>query len=326
LHLKKQRNFLMQTKYLKALYFKIVNTSFQRKYYEDIVKNRYLTILNLHRVSYDKNFFYPSLSPELFEELLKFITKEFNVITFQEIEEYKNSKKPNLILSFDDGFYDFLEYAVPLLEKYKIVVNQNVIPLCIETGQPVWDVMLGDILNQVPMIEINKIDFPDFKMKLTSQNQTQFALALTKYFKQYPTEQRELLWDFVEEIAEKYNVQYTRMLNKKEVLEIAQIHEIGAHSYSHESMGIESDTFFENDFLKCQKYFQNELKLPLDIYAFPSGSYKENYLKYLKEKGIKHLLLVNETYSRYDSNIFNRFTFYGESKSEIWLRALGWTR
>ena len=108
------------------------------------------------------------------------------------------------------------------------------------------------------------------------------------------------------------------------MINISKTHEIGVHSYSHESMGIELESFFENDFLQCQSYFKNILNLPLDIYAFPSGSYKKSQLDFLQNNGIKYILLVNEKYSFCTNSKFNRFTFYGDSNSEIKIRALGW--
>jgi len=312
--------------YIKSIYFKLQNILNKTKYLKNIITSNHLTILNLHRVSNEVNPFYPSLTPELFEELLKFITKEFNVITFRDIEKYKNSKKPNIILSFDDGFYDFLEYAVPILDKFQVSVNQNIIPSCIESGEPVWDVKLGDILNQVSIETVNQIDFGELKIKLTPNNKAQFGLALTHYLKQKSKQERELLWNNIETIGKEREVQFTKMLNKAEVIKLSKTYEIGVHSYSHESMGIESQKYFKNDFFKCQEYFKKELNLPMDIYAFPSGSYKDYQLDFLQQNGINHILLVNESYAKYTTHFYERFTFYGNSTNEIKIRALGWQR
>ncbi len=116
------------------------------------------------------------------------------------------------------------------------------------------------------------------------------------------------------------------MLNKDEVLGLSKEYEIGAHSYSHESMAIEGDAFFKEDFAKCKEYFSEELNVPLNVYAFPSGSYTHNQIGFLQANGVEHILLVNEKYADYNSNVYNRFTFYGSSASEIKMRALGWTR
>ena len=316
----------MANKLLKKIYFDINYFIKSSAMLSQIKDNNYLTILNLHRVSPNKNLFYPALEPKLFEELIKYLLKHFNIITFNQIEEFKNSKKPNVILSFDDGFYDFLEYAVPIMRKYNVRANQNVIPECIISGKPVWDVRLGDILNQLSFEKVNSIKFPNFDMKLNRSNKSQYGLALTAYLKNIKKEQRENFFNVFEDFTNTEGVKLTKMLNKQEIIEIAKLHEIGVHSFSHESMAIEGDEFFKNDFLKCKEYFDNELNLPLDLYAFPSGSYTQSQVNYLVESGIKHILLVNENYSKYDNNVYDRFTFYGNSINEVKLRALGWRR
>ena len=314
-------------KMYKKFFFKTLDIlNIDKRYVKSIYNNKRLVILNLHRVSNDGNVFYPSLSPQLFEDLLKFVTKEFNVITFREIEAYKQSEKPSVILSFDDGFYDFLEYAMPILDKYNVRVNLNVIPHCIESGEPVWDVILGDYLNQAPIDLINKIELPNFEMKLTKFNKASYGLALTHYLKQRPKEERENLWVSIHETMKKLDIKFTKMLSKDDVIEISKIHEIGVHSYSHESMALEAKEYFENDFLKCKNYFNNILYLPLDIYAFPSGSYQNSQLEFLEKQGISHILLVDEGYSNYDTNKHSRFTYYADSKSEVKLRAVGFHR
>lgn len=322
---------MMIKKYMKNTIFFLLNLiNTQKKYLNYIQKNNKLVILNLHKISLEKNPFYPPLKPKLFDELLKYIIKYFNVITFEEIEEYKKSKKPNLILSFDDGYYDFLEYAVPIMKKYNIKANLNIIPKCMESGMPMWNIKLYDFLNSVSIKEINNLNIKGFSYKLKNndyENKIKYGLALSKFLKNRPRIEREEivkeLFDFIET---HYDIKYTRMLNKKEVIEISKIHEIGAHSYSHESMGFESREFFEEDFYLCKNYFKNELKLPLNVYAFPNGSYKDYQIDFLKQFGIKHILLVENKYADYDSITKTRFTFYADSVSEVKMRAVGFSK
>ena len=56
---------------------------------------------------------------------------------------------------------------------------------------------------------------------------------------------------------------------------------IGAHSFSHESMGYESDSFFRADLMQCRNFFEQQLRLPLDAYAFPNGSYRPEQIQAL---------------------------------------------
>jgi len=318
----------MIKKQLKNIFFNIHNLmNTNKKYIKNIQNNNYLTILNLHKVSLENNPFYPPLTPLLFEELIKYIIENFNVITFNQITSQNNSKKPDIILSFDDGYYDFLEHAMPIMKKYNIKANLNIIPSCIENQEPMWNIKLYDFLNSSPLNLIKEIKIDNFNYQISKKNKDKFGMLLGRHLKQMQREKREKILETLQPIFEKNsNIKYTRMLNKKEILEISKNHEIGVHSYSHESMGYESDDFFREDFFKCQEYFKNILQLPMDIYAFPNGSYRENQLEFLFDNNINSVLLVNNAYSKYNTKTHNRFTYYADSESEAKLRAVGFYR
>ena len=314
--------------FIKSTLFTLFKTlEVDKRYIKDIKTNHHLTILSLHQVSPKANPYYPPLHPELFEILLAYISQHFNVITFAQIEEYKESHKPNLILSFDDGYYDFYEYVMPLLEKYSLRANLNIIPECVESAMPMWNIRLYDFLNSSSLEQINIIDLQGFEEKLRSDSvadKSKYGLAISRFLKNRPRAERDKLFkELFDDIEKNHTIEYTKMLGREEIISIAKIHEIGVHSYAHESMKFESSDYFENDFRLCQEYFRDKLQLPLDIYAFPNGSYRDEQIDFLLEQGIGHILLVDDKYADYDSPTKKRFTFYADSANEVKLRAVG---
>jgi len=135
-----------------------------------IRQEKLLVVLNLHKISPQTNPFWQPLHPELFDGLLSFLKTRFRIALFREIElsgEDKADKdKPVAVLSFDDGYYDFIEYASPLLEKHNLKANMNVIPACAESGLPPWNIQLYDFLNSVPRLLINEIRLPRLRRKI----------------------------------------------------------------------------------------------------------------------------------------------------------------
>ena len=314
-------------KRLKLLYFSLIKIADSRRLLEKIRADGALVILNLHKVSPQKNPYYPALNPKHFETLLQFVTRHFDIVTFGDLQGYvRTSEKTPLILSFDDGFHDFLDYAAPLLDRYGVRANLNIIPECVESGLPVWDVLLGDFLLSVDPVLLNELNMPGFSMKPNRNSPTAYALALTSYLKKYPRKRRREYWKEIKRLMERTEMTPTPMLNRNEVKSLATVHEIGVHSFSHESMGLENEEFFRKDFQRCVDYFQNVLHLPMEIYAFPNGSYREEQIDFLLREGVEHVLLVNETFSSPSVRVHQRFTFYGDSTAEIELRSLGWQR
>lgn len=295
---------------------------------ERIRRENLVVVLNLHQVSPRQNPFWSPLNPEIFEDLLLFLKENFEVVLFRELAEIK-SEKPLAVLSFDDGYYNFFKFAAPLLKKYGLRANMNIIPSCVESGNPMWNVNLYDFLNSAPEKLIGEINLPGFEHRLPNESFTakvQYGLKISRFLKNRPRIEREELWTQIENLICKSDFQRTRMMNREEIKEIAETHEIGVHSFSHESMEFEENSFFEEDLQKCVDYFDEKLRLPLDVYAFPNGSYRREQVKILQNKDIKHILLVGEDYATIGQNVFPRFTIYGSSKIETRFQALGFNK
>jgi peptidoglycan/xylan/chitin deacetylase (PgdA/CDA1 family) len=287
-----------------------------------------VTVLNLHQVSPHNNPFWSPLKPEIFDDLLSFLKENFEVTLFSEIDKVK-SEKPLAILSFDDGYYNFVEYAVPILEKYGLRANMNIIPSCAESGEPMWNIKLYDFLNSAPKKLIDEIRFAEFDHRLKDESfgsKVQYGLKISRFLKNRPRRERLELYGEIEKLMKKCDFQLTRMLNAEEIKQIARNHEIGVHSFSHESMEFEETSFFEEDLQKCQNYFSEKLQIPLEIYAFPNGSYRKEQIKILQDKNIKHVLLVGEDYAKKKEKVFPRFTIYGSSRLETRFQSLGFNK
>lgn len=294
---------------------------------EKIRRQKLLVILNLHQVSPHTNYFWPPLHPQVFEELLKFLNLHFHLTLFRDLPHAPDDK-PIAILSFDDGYYNFVEYALPLLHKYRAPANMNIIPSCAESGLPTWNIQLYDFLNVAPRTLVNEIQMPGFSGRLAgddSESKVRYGLEISRFMKNRAREEREALWSHITSTMEKVSeLKFTRMMRAEDIRAASAQHEIGAHSFSHESMGFEENSFLQNDLRKCFTYFQETLKLPLEIYAFPNGSYREEQIPLLENEGIKHMLLVDEKFADPHHNVYPRFTMYGETPLEARFLALGY--
>ena len=120
---------------IKKAIYPILGNSFRvQKRISKIRNYNLLTILNLHKVGFDDGSTYPALNPETFEQLLNFLLENYQITSFAElINESENNQnisgKPKVILSFDDGYKDFINVIHPILQKFGIRANQNIISL-----------------------------------------------------------------------------------------------------------------------------------------------------------------------------------------------------
>src|ERR1051326_6660127 len=68
-------------------------------------------ILNLHRVSPDPSPFWPPLTPDAFQALVAYLDRTCDVVTLEELAMERPSERLRVVLSFDDGCRDFVEYV-----------------------------------------------------------------------------------------------------------------------------------------------------------------------------------------------------------------------
>jgi peptidoglycan/xylan/chitin deacetylase (PgdA/CDA1 family) len=284
-------------------------------------------VIVLHSVSPEPLPYSPPLHPRLFEELLRILTRSFQVCRFDTLA-HSDPKRPAAVLTFDDGYGDFVEYAMPLLHKHGVSANMNVIPDMVE-GRLTWNVRLFDALAAATRSMIGELSVPGFTQRLQSADanaKARYGARLSGNLKLRSLADREAVW--TEHIAPwmaRVDVRSpTRMMDVAAVREAAKTHEIGVHSYAHESMAHQDEAYFEADLDRCFEYFRTTLGLPLTTYAFPNGSYRQSQVETLQARGIQHILLVEQkAISERKRQVYPRISVDAMTRWELGLQVLG---
>ncbi|GEM_PF-857300 len=292
-------------------------------------RNGSCVVLNFHRVNPHPNPYWPAIHPNHFDQLLGFVVKQFDVVAISHLGsiQTRRTEKPPAVLSFDDGYLDFLQFASPILNKHHIRANLNIIPSCVESGMPPWNILLYDLLDSMHSSAVRSITLPGFTDTLKSDDfseKARFGASIAGFLKNRPRQERLSIFNaFFSRFAESA-FPVTAMMNRDQLKSIAIDHDIGAHSYHHESMGYETDSFFEADVQSCKTYFEDVLRTPCRYYAFPNGSYRREHIKLLRERGFERALLVDERYAKVSSFELPRFTISADSIRELKLQSVGY--
>ncbi len=277
-----------------------------------------------HRVSPVRDQLWDPMSVELFDKCISYISSRYEVITIENLPniDYRNSKLKYATISFDDGYKDNIDYALPILNKYKVKASFYVVTDCIENNIPTWTHILEFLFQNSRKSEIS-LDFdflPDelrTSILLGSRAKIYYVKKLKPWLKKIPSFERKLVLDRIMEVFN--DVELPKIMMNWDDLKILMSygHIIGSHTVTHNMLGtISDDNELKKELELSAKTITEKLGVfPLTI-SYPVGSYNENVIKFSKLAGYKLGLAVKQdVYIPKECNLFEipRIELYNES-------------
>jgi peptidoglycan/xylan/chitin deacetylase (PgdA/CDA1 family) len=283
-----------------------------------------LTILNLHRIDFHNVSAYPAMPPAIFDDLVGYLKQRFQILTFRDLAKLPSQEKPGLVLSFDDGYKDFIDVVVPILDKHRIAANQNVIPGCVARGLPPMNVMLQDFIGSAPATLLREIDTPIFCGLINADDRVRSGQRASAALKKMPQTEQRTIFEQLQTIFDRFDgFRTTPMMSVSEIRQITHIHQIGAHSFDHATMTAETDAYLIDDVTRCRNWFEATLSMSPEIYAFPNGAARTGQIRLVTEAGYSHVLVVGERFSSLVAKAHTRFTIHADTLHEARFRAFG---
>ena len=235
-------------------------------------------ILNYHRICSDNNFSKRSdeltVSVSKFKEQLIFLKKNYNLVCLDDLLNFKKSKRFKISITFDDGYKDNLNFALPILNEFNIPATIYITTKFFENEFSLWWYEIKDYIwensENIKFIYNEKnYDFPIKKnseklksfeklMKITKKldknNQNKFLNALTK------TNVRK---QYKNEILSKEDV---KLLSSNPLITI------GAHTHNHLSL----KNLKKNDCIKeikiSKQILEDLISRKINHFSYPYGT------------------------------------------------------
>lgn len=261
------------------------------------------TVLIYHRVAEDPiDSQLLAVSPENFENQIKYLTENYNVIPLsQMIEDFENGRlnKNTVSITFDDGYADNLYNALPILEKHKAHATIFVSTGFIGNSREFWwDDMERIFFTKKALPEVLSIsdDKQDYYFDLrTFDGRIDTYDKLHQFLKQNKHSERQA---FIDELLNWANLplngrRTNLVMDENELRKISKSEciEIGAHTVWHDSLAVlnsnEQADEIKNSIQTLSKILGKEVKL----FSYPYGSsndVNEETLKILKDLGFKN--------------------------------------
>jgi len=280
--------------------------------------SRILNVMYHGVVKKDSNYFSPRhLVVEQFEEHLKYYKKNFDVISVEEaffnIQNGVKTKNNTITISFDDGYKNNHEVALPLLEKYNIPATIFVSSLCASDGidKCLWSEYIA-ALNYYHRDELIRIGNYSFSNGYEPNKQ----ITLVDFIKQASCRDRDA---FIQNLVEEYDLrnkldsipdEVWKLMSKNELIELSRSKNIsiGSHGHLHYNFGAISIDNARKDMLYSKEQLENTLDKKINMIAFPDGSYNDEVKNVAEKLGFSHQLAVTYRSStdHNDNRIMNR--------------------
>lgn len=295
-----------------------------------------IKIFLFHRVSAERDILWDPIDPKKFEELVKFISKNYEIVQLENSlldELKKSSSKPLAAIVFDDGYKDFMFFSLPILKKYRCDCSMYIVTNCVEQQLPPWTYVLdyhfihSKKLNlnidfdQLP-IHLRKTKFKDINKRLL------FAKNFKPYLKTVKNTVRINLYNQVLASLDDVKVPSDLIMNWRELQEIKSNGvTIGSHTMSHPLLNkIENEIEIVAELKGSGDLIKKHLGHFPKVISYPIGSYNPTIKKIALNCGYKIGLAVNQmTYNSLKHDLFEipRIELYHESMLKSRLRVAG---
>jgi peptidoglycan/xylan/chitin deacetylase (PgdA/CDA1 family) len=255
-----------------------------------------------HKINPERNDLWDPIAIDLFDKYICFISKNYKIELLENLVSTDNfdTKERYATIQFDDGYKDNIEYALPILHKYKCKASFYVITDSIDNNIPPWTYLLKNFFLETT---INRIDLPfeflpNFLKSPNFQTREQkktYALQLQSFLKTISSKERNLvitaIYDKLKDISPPMIMMNWRDLNELK----NDGHYIGSHTMTHgEISTLADETEIKIELQDSGKLIEKNLGYFPKTIAYPFGTYNKKIIDLSKDIGYSIGLTVRQ--------------------------------
>jgi len=275
----------------KLLFFILYNAGFPAIMRRKMVNDKEIAVLLFHRISDSSDLLWPAMPIKSFEKLLLKIKAKSEIISFSDLTTVKSyPSKPLIILSFDDGYVDFYEHAMPILTSLNMKANHNICPGLIDLKTIPWTQILSlylscKISDNEPFNKLMSIEEHD------AYNEKKFIALCMVLLKYDDKERDELISPLLHHIPKEKIYQ---LMNWDQIrFCFANQIEIGSHGYLHRNLLQVWDTKeLDNEINDSSIKIESEIGEKPKVFAFANAMGNEESKTFVLQSGYQFTLIL----------------------------------
>ncbi len=290
-----------------------------------------IIIVVYHRVSIvDDQWSIDIVHPSSFENQLQYLRSNYVIVPLSGLLQYLQAHHPPstkriAALTFDDGYKDFLTYALPILNKYHIPATIFLATGYIGSGTLFWWDDVGYAIECTRRGVLNLGEFGNYKLDTLTQRRAT-ALTIIERLKKLPNENRIRV---IGELLSEADVNIPEKLANEVVLTWEDVRHISAagisveaHSVTHPVLTNMTLERAKREITESRSEIEKQLNRPVTFFAYPNGDCSPEIVKVLKEEGFVGAVTSNPAWisSRTNPYQLGRIGLYDEDCSIFKLR------
>jgi peptidoglycan/xylan/chitin deacetylase (PgdA/CDA1 family) len=241
-----------------------------------------LSIVIFHRVTPEPDPLFPGeMDAARFNRLMALVARAFTVLPLERalaLREAGQLPRRALAITFDDGYADNAEVALPILQRHGLVASFFVAAGFLDGGR-MWN---DSVIEIVRCSRLERADFTAFglaPLPLRTLEQRRHAIdALVMKFKYLSLAQRQ------QGLAELHRLLGAPALPEHLMMrseQVQQLHragmEIGGHTINHPILRVLPDAEAEREIAGGRERLQAIIGAPVNVFAYPNGKPDQDY-------------------------------------------------
>jgi peptidoglycan/xylan/chitin deacetylase (PgdA/CDA1 family) len=236
------------------------------------------SILMYHRVlpdniiKHDDNL---SVSVSQFKEQINFLKQKYFPVSLDDfLNNNSDNKKNQIVITFDDGYKDNLQYAIPILQELNVPATIYVTTRFLENDRSMWWYEIKEFLDS----NTNKIEFnynnQNYFFEINKKNSKKFFLnKITQIIKNLNKIEQEKLMTAITKLnhRKQYNSEVLNWDDLKEICKFPLI-TIGAHTHNHLSLKNLNENDCLEEIMLSKKLLEDKLGRKIHHFSYPFGS------------------------------------------------------
>jgi len=241
-----------------------------------------LSILIYHRVLMEEDFMRPNeITLAQFEWQMQLLAKHFSPLPLEEalsLMEYGELPERAVCVTFDDGYADNEEVALPVLQRLGIPASVFVTTGYLNGGR-MWNDSIIEVLRiaKGPVIDLEAFGLERFNL-VNKCDRPKVAASIIKQIKHWPPEKRSAVVNAIEQLDMDGVLPSDIMMTDAQIKNLSDRGiDIGAHTVTHPILSTLDLSRAKEEILGAKLTLESLIDRPVNHFAYPNGRPEIDY-------------------------------------------------